>query len=128
MVGSHQARLVKAKRLSIGDVEWRVLALVEDGSPIATRDLINRSILDPVRVSRSLIALEHRGYIQRNPHPYDNRAHIITITDTGSSVSETLGEVCLQLEDELLSDVSSEELTTFLRVLDKLTKSIGEKP
>jgi DNA-binding MarR family transcriptional regulator len=74
----------------------------------AEEPVIARSLADHIGVSRAGISmglsrLEKRGFIRREAHPADRRAALISITEDGKRVLDSIFPKQLRVEAELLS-------------------------
>ncbi len=75
-------------------------------------------------ISSLLRGLEESGYVERNLDPKDKRVFLIRISEKGRKMMETVGPQRLQIMNELASDLSDEEKTTLIFLLEKLRKSM----
>jgi DNA-binding MarR family transcriptional regulator len=67
----------------LGMTPSQVVALRELSEPITARQLASRMACEPSNVTFVLDRLEHRGLIQREPHPSDRRAKQVVLTAAG---------------------------------------------
>ncbi|MDO7840789.1 MarR family winged helix-turn-helix transcriptional regulator [Sphingomonas immobilis] len=73
--------------------EWRVMHILHEGGVMTTQQVIERTSLDRLRVSRAAIKLEDRGLIARVTRPDDARGHLMQLTPRGQGmVAEILPE------------------------------------
>lgn len=75
-------------------------------------------------ISSLLRGLEESGYIERNLDPSDKRVFLIRITETGRKMMETVGPKRLTTMNDLASDLSDDEKTQLIFLLEKLRTSM----
>ena len=79
--------------------------------------------MDKVSVSRAAIALVDRGLLQRRPNPQDQRSHLLSLTDAGRTLYESVAPKALELEARIFEGFSREEIATFQAMLTRLEES-----
>jgi DNA-binding MarR family transcriptional regulator len=67
-----------------------------------------------------VIYLEQRGYIERQPDPYDGRAKIVVLTEVGLRCIEAAAERVEEIEDALAERMGGQER------LEELADSLDE--
>jgi len=75
-------------------------------------------------ISSLLRGLEESGYVERNLDPTDKRVFLIRITESGRKMMETVGPQRLKTMNDLASDLSEDEKTQLIFLLEKLRKSM----
>lgn len=106
--------------------EWRVLAVVAQEPAIAARDVVSRTPMDKMTVSRAIASLEAKGYTQRNVSDRDRRVNEVSLTPSGRQLFDRVGKASLSIEDEMLSVLSADERSVLNSVLTKLTAKTRE--
>lgn len=92
------------QRFGITITEWRTIAILGEGTPLAPREIGRRARMDKVAVSRAAKALEDRGLVERSPNDDDQRSHRLRLTEQGRALYETVGPQALTIEAELFRD------------------------
>lgn len=82
--------------------------------------------LDVSTVSRQVQSLEEAGFARRQPHPTDRRGSVVVTDDQGLAALERHRRARREIFAELLTDVSSTELRTVARLLDRLAERIDQ--
>jgi len=109
------------RRFNITIPEWRIMAVLGERSPQATQELIDRTRMDRVKVSRAAIRLEDKGLIVRNQSPGDRRALSLRLSRRGVAIYRELVPFAHALQAALVRDFGDgQELTEFDAALDKL--------
>ena len=75
-------------------------------------------------IQQVLMAMEKRAIIKRISMPDDARSKRIVLTDTSLERFQELEKNFQTINDELLHNVSEEELAVFLTVLQKMKNNI----
>lgn len=75
-------------------------------------------------ISSLLRGLEESGYVERNLDPTDKRVFLIRITEAGRKMMETVGPQRLKTMNDLASDLSDDEKTQLIFLLEKLRTSM----
>lgn len=107
-------------RFNISIHEWRVIAVLGEAGPLSTQGVIERTQMDRVRVSRAVIRLGDKGIIARRPHPEDQRAHMLRLSQRGTRIYQEIVPLALSLQDQLVELLTPDEGATLDRLLDKL--------
>jgi DNA-binding MarR family transcriptional regulator len=108
------------QRFGITIPEWRVMAVLGEQSPQSTREVIERTRMDRVRVSRAVIRLDEKGLVGRAPMPQDQRAHSLHLTRRGEATYREIVPLARRLQAELMQSLQEEELYALEQALGKL--------
>ncbi len=82
--------------------------------------------VSPNTVSSLLAGLEDQRWIERTKHPTDNRKQIITITDSGRTLLQSVFPKYKQFIDSTMIGLSREEREILVTLLNKLTQSMQD--
>ena len=111
--------LIAAERAAIEGVPQTQLALAQSGR------------LDKSTMVVAVDALEEEGLVERRPDPKDRRARIVVPTDAGRELLARAEGVVLGVEDDVLADLSAEELRVLRGLLTRLVverRSADDEP
>ncbi len=64
--------------------------------------------------------LEAKQFVKTYPDPTDKRAKVVTLTEKGINIADTLHQHISNLEQEFLAVLSDEEKEVFIRLITKL--------
>lgn len=109
-----------ADRFGIGIPEWRVIANLGRHPGITANDVVERSAMDKVTVSRAVAALEAKGLLLRERDAGDKRKSRLTLSEKGQGVYAEIAPLALGFERELLTALTAEETAQLDRIIDKL--------
>jgi DNA-binding MarR family transcriptional regulator len=100
---------------------WRMMVTIADRPGISAQELSDYSGLDKMSVSRAVRSLEDQGRLVREGSDTDRRMLHLYLTDAGWAVYDEIAIAALAREAEIYSPLSTNELATFRRLLQKLS-------
>jgi len=103
--------------------EWRVLAVIAQADELAARDVVGRTPMDKMTVSRAVASLEGKGFIVRLQSEADRRVNMLSLSGPGRALFDRVAALALDFEGDLLSSLDDEERRLFNDVLLKLENS-----
>ncbi len=106
--------------------QWRLLAVLNQESPLSQLELVNRTFMDKVMVSRTVSSLLTRGLIAREIQTSDKRLQALSLTKDGQSVVDEIIPIAKDLEAQVLKNFSKEEILTLEGLLDALSARVDE--
>ncbi|WP_341895977.1 MarR family winged helix-turn-helix transcriptional regulator [Ferrovibrio terrae] len=109
-----------ADRFGIGIPEWRVIANLGRTPGLTANDVVERSAMDKVTVSRAVAALEHKGLLSRVRDEGDKRKSRLTLSAKGQTVYAEIAPLALGFERDLLTVLTADEAAQLDRIIDKL--------
>ena len=107
-------------RFNLTIPEWQVMAVLGENGAQSTQDVIERTQMDRVRVSRAVIRLADKALVNRRPHPDDQRAQRLTLSPTGSAIYQEIVPLAFALQAQLLTLLTPEEATMLDDLLTKV--------
>lgn len=108
------------KRFGLKVPEWRLIAILAEGSEMTPQALGNAARIDKISVSRAAAALIERGLVCAEDNPADGRSHYLSLTDDGRTLHAEIAPLALATEADLFNGFSTEEK----RLLDTLLRRI----
>ena len=75
-------------------------------------------------VTNIIQALEKKGQVYRTSVESDARLKKVTLTEEGRVSHEKLGEIFMDLDDNLIKGISHEELQSFMNVVNKVYRNV----
>ena len=107
------------QRWGLSIPEWRVMAVVGDAGAMTQRDLTRRTLMDKVAVNRACKVLEERELAVRTPNEQDGRSHLLDLTEAGRAMHAEIMPLALEMERQLFSGFSPDELELFRSLLER---------
>jgi homoprotocatechuate degradation regulator HpaR len=106
----------------VTEQQWRVLrALVDADAGLGVGELTERTFLLGPSVSRILAALELRGLIARSTVDHDGRRALITATDAGVRLYDTIAPESEAVYRRVEQRFGTGDLDQLYALLDRLT-------
>jgi DNA-binding MarR family transcriptional regulator len=120
---------VERAMLATFDVPQSVLnslAVIEGADrPLTPSEISERTLTSSGTMTGTLDALEHNGWARRIPNPDDRRSVLIEITDEGQAVADRFLPGIRRIERAVLSELTSAELATLLKLLAKVLRGVA---
>jgi DNA-binding MarR family transcriptional regulator len=107
----------------IGVTEWRILAVLGRFPGLTASEVVARTAMDKVAISRGVKALMERSLLQRRTDAGDRRRQRLYITpDRGAAVLHQIIPQARRYEEALLQSLTAEERTALSSILTKLQR------
>lgn len=103
--------------------EWRVITVLAEGGELTQQEIVKRTQMDKVTVSRAARVLERRALLRRVPNAADARSLRLSLTPTGRDLYRRVVPAALALEAEVLEGLGPREVASLKRVLRSLELS-----
>ena len=100
--------------------EWRVLAVIGEVDRVAARDVVRRTPMDKMTVSRAVASLEQKGFVNRAADAEDRRVSMLSLSSEGRKLFDRVAAMALDFEADLLSTLTPDEAAAFGAVMEKL--------
>ena len=120
------AALRYRRLLDISVGEWGAIAELGLRAPCTLNELARGLSLDKTRLSRTVSALETRGFVQRRANPRDNRETLISLTKPGERVYARMIAAAESTNDALLAPFEAQEREVLETLVDRLTERARE--
>ncbi|MEO1114203.1 MAG: MarR family transcriptional regulator [Pseudomonadota bacterium] len=107
--------------------EWRTMAILgAAGTGLQATEIVSRSSMDKVVVSRAVKRMEDRGYLKRSTHSEDGRSFLLELSTEGRVVYEDLGPKLLAVERKMLSGLSEDDIYGFLAIAQRIRDNLAD--
>jgi DNA-binding MarR family transcriptional regulator len=106
--------------------EWRVLAVVGRFGGLSATEVVERTAMDKVKVSRAVRSLLERGLLARQEDAADRRVQRLAMTREGRRLHAAIVPEARALEAELLAPLSPAERAALHALLDRLDARLAE--
>jgi DNA-binding MarR family transcriptional regulator len=113
----------RATRKSPAASRLTVLQIVASSPGIRPSEIAAELGLNQSSISRQIQGLESRGYVAVAPDLKDQRAHRLTLTDSGQDTMAELTKFGLNRFAKFVADWDAEEVRTLTRLLTKFEES-----
>jgi DNA-binding MarR family transcriptional regulator len=104
--------------------EWRVIAVLGRFPGQTASEIVRRTAMDKVAVSRAVRKLLERGLVARSAHDEDRRRQPLMLTeDNGQALYRAVVPKALAYEKALLESLADKERATLDGLLKKLQRA-----
>ena len=111
----------RLKTLGLSEARWAALYwLWQTPQELSQTALAERAGVESPTLVRTLDLLCDAGLVERRTSPYDRRAKLVGLTPAALPLIEELDAAADELRQEIMSDLTPEEVEVTLRVLRKL--------
>jgi DNA-binding MarR family transcriptional regulator len=104
--------------------EWRVFATLGQYGTMTATAIGAHSAMHKTKVSRAVVALEKRKWLERRTDPADRRVEQLTLTRAGRAAYRAMVPVARDFEAKLLSRIEGREAQQLLDGLAVLRRAI----
>jgi DNA-binding MarR family transcriptional regulator len=112
-------------RFALSVPQWRLMAVLAE-KPMTQQQIVVRTAMDKVTVSRAAHGLVTRHLVGRAAHEADGRSHILALTEQGRALHAEIAPLALAYEAALLSGLTPAEVDTLKRLLMRLENVAGK--
>ena len=110
--------------------QCRLIAVLAEEGGVTQGQIVTRTFMDKVTVSRAAQGLASRRLVHRSEHHADGRSHVLTLTPEGRRLYGEIAPLALAYEAALITGLSPEEVALLRRLLLRLqtaaTGLVGE--
>jgi DNA-binding MarR family transcriptional regulator len=100
--------------------EWRVITVLAQDGELTQQEIVGRTKMDKVTVSRAAQVLERRKLLRRVTNTEDGRSLRLSLTAEGQKLYARVVPAALELEAEVLGGLSEREIVELKDVLRRL--------
>jgi DNA-binding MarR family transcriptional regulator len=100
--------------------EWRVMAVLHQDGELTQQELVGRTRMDKVTISRAAQVLEGRGLVRRVPNADDGRSLRLSLTAAGKQLHARVAPAAIELEARVLAGLSASEVTALKAMLRRI--------
>jgi len=102
-------------------IEWRIIAVLGRYPGLTASEVVDRTVMDKVAVSRAVNRLLERGIVKRSTHGTDRRRRHLELTEeSGRPTFEAIVPRARSYEQALVAGLTAAEVQTLLKLLDRL--------
>lgn len=103
---------------------FRLLLVLDEGSPRRPRDLTQVLAVNSAQVSRALTALEAAGLVRRSASELDRRGSLVDLTDAGRQAVQEMLAAALTVFDAVVADWPQEDVETLDALMQRWAKNL----
>jgi DNA-binding MarR family transcriptional regulator len=114
---------IYAERFDLSVTEWRLMAVLGRFPGLTAGELVERTAMDKVAVSRAVAGLMASGRVERGSDERDRRRVPLELSAAGRAVHAQVAPLALEYERALLSGLDAAEYAQFDALLGRLLDS-----
>lgn len=100
--------------------EWRVMAVLSSNNVLSAGEIVERSSITKVNVSRAIKNLTNSGLVKRDINGDDKRFAALRLTDRGNEVFNTLLPHITALEKQMFAGFEEAEIKLLLSMMERI--------
>jgi DNA-binding MarR family transcriptional regulator len=113
-------------RFGLSVPQWRLICVLAEDGGLTQGQIVARTVMDKVTVSRAAQGLLHRHLVARSDHQADGRSHVLALTSEGRGLHGEIAPLALAYEAALISGLAPEEVALLKRLLNRLQSAAGQ--
>src|SRR5262249_34237531 len=106
--------------------QWRLICVLAEDGGLTQGQIVARTVMDKVTVSRAAQGLLKRHLVTRADHQADGRSHVLALSRQGRSLYGEIAPLALAYEAALISGLTPSEVELVKRLLARL-QGVAEK-
>jgi DNA-binding MarR family transcriptional regulator len=110
-------------RFGLSVPQWRLICVLAEDGALTQGQIVARTVMDKVTVSRSAQGLLRRRLIVRSDHHADARSHVLQLSPQGQRLYAEIAPLAMAYEQALVSGLSPGEVDDLKRLLTRLQLS-----
>ena len=118
--GLNQAFRQRIAHLGVTPDQFSILRWLSEGEPagLTQRTITDLMASDPKTITSTLTRMERHGFIERQPHERDRRAHRVRLQPSGRQIFEQARQIAVELQAQVLAPVPEPARQRFLDTLE----------
>ncbi|TAJ72405.1 MAG: MarR family transcriptional regulator [Phenylobacterium sp.] len=106
--------------------QWRLLCVLAEDGKLSQVQIVARTVMDKVTVSRAAQGLTKRRLVGRSQNKADGRSHVLALTPEGRGLHAEIAPLALAYEAALIAGLAPDEVTLLKRLLGRLQSAAGQ--
>ena len=116
-------------RFDINITEWRVLAVIGHYPGLTASDVVERTAMDKVAISRAVKSMEEKTLLERIPDDKDRRRNRLFLTPgKGRQILAEIIPRAREFELRLLASLSPSDRHSLDRIIEALSAYLSDLP
>ena len=100
--------------------QWRLICVLAEDGGLTQVQIVARTVMDKVTVSRAAQGLLKRRLVVRTDHVADGRSHVLTLGEEGQRLYAEIAPLAQAYEAALIAGLKPEEVMLLKRLLSRL--------
>jgi len=107
-------------RFGLSIPQWRLICVLAEDGGLTQGQIVQRTMMDKVTVSRAAQGLAKRHLVERSDHHADGRSHVLALAPEGRRLHGEIAPLALAYEAALIAGLTPEETALLRRLLGRL--------
>jgi DNA-binding MarR family transcriptional regulator len=112
-------------RFGLSVPQWRLICVLAEDGGLTQGQIVARTVMDKVTVSRAAQGLQKRRLVGRSDHQADGRSHVLALTREGAGLHAEIAPLALAYEAALIAGLAPDEVKLLKRLLMRLQSMAG---
>jgi len=108
------------RRFSLSIPEWRVIAILGRFPGLSAVEVVDRTLMDKVAVSRAVTKLIKSGRLDRQLADGDRRRSVLNLSEEGRRVHDEIAPLAMQFESDLLHGIHKGDIERLNIIMERL--------
>lgn len=113
-------------RFALTIPQWRLICVLAEDGGLSQVQIVARTVMDKVTVSRAAQGLVKRRLVGRSQNKADGRSHVLALTSAGRSLHAEIAPLALAYEAALIAGLAPEDVILLKRLLGRLQAAAGQ--
>jgi DNA-binding MarR family transcriptional regulator len=100
--------------------QWRLICVLAEDGGLTQGQIVARTVMDKVTVSRAAQGLLSRRLVSRSEHQADGRSHVLELSEEGRGLHAEIAPLALAYEAALIAGLAPQEVDLLKRLLSRL--------
>ena len=110
-------------RFGLSVPQWRLICVLAEDGALTQGQIVARTVMDKVTVSRAAQGLLKRHLVSRTAHHADGRSHTLALSSQGERLYAEIAPLALSYEQALIAGLTPDEVDGLKRLLSRLQQS-----
>ncbi len=106
--------------------QWRLICVLAEVGGASPVQIVTRTVMDKVTVSRAAEGLVRRRLVERSQNKADGRSHVLNLTPAGRELYAEIAPLALAYEAALIAGLAPEDVSLLKRLLARLQAAAGQ--
>lgn len=106
--------------------QWRLICVLAEDGGLTQGQIVARTVMDKVTVSRAAQGLLKRRLVSRSEHQADGRSHVLELSAEGRGLHAEIAPLALAYEAALITGLAPQEVELLKRLLSRLQAAAGK--
>jgi DNA-binding MarR family transcriptional regulator len=113
-------------RFGLSIPQWRLICVLAEDGGLTQGQIVARTVMDKVTVSRAAQGLLNRRLVSRSDNQADGRSHVLELSEEGRRLYAEIAPLALAYEAALIAGLAPQEVELLKRLLSRLQSAAGK--